>query len=107
MSTLTAVTDRTFVAEVLESDVPVLVEFGAPWCGPCLMVQPALEQIARDNVGRVRVVTMDTDQNPVTAGRLQVMGLPTLQLYVNGEQVLNLVGAKPRTVLLKAMEPHL
>ncbi|RIJ76780.1 thiol reductase thioredoxin [Nakamurella silvestris] len=106
-STLDSVTDATFAAEVLGSDLPVLVEFGASWCPPCRMIEPVLEAISSDLADRLRVVTMDTDDQPLTASALGVLGLPTLHLYVNGVQVLNLVGAKPKAMLLRALEPHL
>jgi len=106
-TSLDTVTDADFTAQVLEADRPVLVEFGAPWCGPCRMIEPVLESIASELGDQLRIVTMDTDLEPRTATALGVLGLPTLLLYVNGEQVMNLVGAKPKSVLMRALEPHL
>lgn len=104
---LIEVTDATFADVVFASEMPVLVEFGAPWCGPCKMIEPALKQIAAEQIGRLKVVAINTDENPAIASALHVLGLPTLQLYVGGRQVVNIVGAKPKSVLMKAISDHL
>jgi thioredoxin len=101
------VTDETFDALVLRSEVPVLVDFWAEWCPPCKMIAPVLEEIAREYDGRLTIAKLDTDENPKTPGAAGVMGLPTLNLYVKGEVAEQIVGAKPKRALLKVIEPHL
>ncbi|GGM00631.1 thioredoxin family protein [Nakamurella endophytica] len=105
--TLPATGDATFGRDVLAAAEPVLVDFTAGWCPPCVMVKPALERIAADLAGRLRVVTLDVDQHPGTAARYRVLGLPTLALFVGGELVTQLTGARPRAAILAAVEPHL
>ena len=100
-------TDATFAGDVLAADRPVLVEFTADWCPPCKMIAPVLAQIARDEADRLGVVAIDVDTNPETARRYQVLGMPTLLLFVAGEPVLQLVGARPRAAILRELEPHL
>ena len=103
---LTDVTDTNFQAEVIESDKPVLVDFWAPWCGPCRVVGPVLEEIAgeRDDL---RIVKLNTDENPQTAGAFQVMSIPTLILFKNGQPVKKVVGAYPKRKLVQELEPAL
>ena len=101
------VTDATFADEVLKSDIPVLVDFWADWCGPCRMIAPILEQIAEEQDGKIRIAKMDYDANPETPNKYGVMGLPTLLLLKNGEVVEQIVGAKPKRALMKVLEPHL
>ncbi|CNE99761.1 thioredoxin [Mycobacterium tuberculosis] len=101
------VTDATFADEVLKSDIPVLVDFWADWCGPCRMIAPILEQIAEEQDGKIKIAKMDYDANPVTPNEYGVMGLPTLLLYKDGGVVQQIVGAKPKRALLKDIEPHL
>jgi thioredoxin 1 len=101
------VTDATFDDEVLASDTPVLVDFWADWCGPCKMVAPVLEQIAAEYAGKLTIAKLDIDANPKTTVRYGVIGAPTLNLYKNGEVVEQIVGAKPKRLLLAAIEPHL
>ena len=105
MSTVTAVTDATFAEEVLGSSVPVLVDFWTPWCGPCLQVAPILEQIATEKAGTLRVVTLNVDENPVTASNYRVTGMPTLNVYRDGEVVAEVRGARPKAALLRMLEP--
>ena len=100
-------TDSTFATDVLTSATPVLVDFTADWCPPCKMVEPVLEQIATEEVGRLNVVSIDVDANPATTLKYGVMSMPTLALFINGELVTQLIGARPRTVIMKALEPHL
>ena len=103
---LTEVTDTNFQAEVIESDQPVLVDFWAPWCGPCRVVAPVLEEIAgeRDDL---RIVKLNTDENPQTAGAFQVLSIPTLILFKNGQPVKKVVGAYPKRKLVQELEPAL
>ncbi|GAA1779983.1 thioredoxin [Actinomadura chokoriensis] len=101
------VTDATFADEVLNSDIPVLVDFWADWCGPCRMIAPILEQIAEEQDGKIKIAKMDYDANPQTPNKYGVMGLPTLLLIKDGQPVEQIVGAKPKRALLKDIEPHL
>jgi thioredoxin 1 len=100
-------TDAEFATDVLASPIPVLVDFTADWCPPCKMVEPVLEQIAGTEAGRLRVISLDVDVNPVTVMAYGVLSMPTLALFVNGEIVAQLVGAKPRTMIMRELEPHL
>ncbi|HVU61900.1 MAG TPA: thioredoxin [Mycobacteriales bacterium] len=101
------VTDATFDAEVLGSDLPVIVDFWAEWCGPCKMVAPVLEEIAAENEGKVVVVKLNTDENPEITRRYQVMSIPTMSVFSGGEVVKSIVGAKPKAALLRDLEAYL
>jgi thioredoxin 1 len=107
MSHLPDTTDATFAADVLDSDLPVLVDFTAGWCPPCKMVTPVLERLADEQAGRLRIVSLDSDANPQTVRDYQVMGMPTLALFVGGERVAQVVGARSGPALMKAFEPYL
>jgi len=100
------VTDQTFEQEVLKSDTPVLVDFWATWCGPCRMVAPVLEEIAGEN-DRVKIVKLDVDANPITAGRFGVRAIPTMILFKDGKEAQRLVGYMPKERLLQQIEPHM
>lgn len=104
---LTFSTDATFAADVLASPLPVLVEFTADWCPPCKMIEPILEQIASQEAGRLTVRSLDVDTNPVTVLAYGILSMPTLALFVKGEIVVQTVGAKPRTAIMRDLEPHL
>jgi len=104
---LATTTDATFAADVLASPVPVLVDFTAAWCPPCVMIAPVLARIAADEAARLRVVSLDVDINPVATAEYRVMGMPTLALFVNGEIVVRFMGAKPRHAIMRQLEPHL
>jgi thioredoxin 1 len=104
---LPATTDAAFAGDVLASEMPVLVDFTADWCPPCKMIKPVLERIAAEEAGRLRVVTLDVDENPETTRTYGVMGMPTLGLFLGGRLVTTLVGARPQPAILHALEPHL
>jgi thioredoxin 1 len=103
---LTQVTDNNFDAEVLESDSPVLVDFWAPWCGPCRVVAPVLEAIASER-DDLRIVKLDIDENPQTAARFQVLSIPTMILFKGGQPVHTVIGAYPKNRLEQELEPVL
>jgi thioredoxin 1 len=94
------VTDETFDQEVLASDVPVLVDFGARWCGPCKALAPIVHRVAHETLGRAKVVTMDTDDSPQTAARYGIRGVPTLLVFRRGEKTAQHVGTTTREKLL-------
>lgn len=94
------VTDATYQQDVLDSTLPVLVDFWAPWCGPCRMVSPIVEEIAKDYAGRLTVAKVNTDENPRTPGSLGIRGIPTLILYLAGEEADRVVGYVPKNVLV-------
>ncbi|MGY4647094.1 thioredoxin [Mycobacterium sp. URHB0021] len=98
-----AVTDESFAQDVLSSDTPVLVDFWATWCGPCKMVAPVLEEIAAEKSGSLRVVKLDVDANPGTARDFQVVSIPTMIVFKNGEAVKRIVGAKGKAALLREL----
>jgi thioredoxin 1 len=104
---ITEVTDSNFQAEVIESEVPVLVDFWAPWCGPCRMVAPVLEEIAQEKGDALRIVKLNTDENQQTAMAYQVLSIPTLILFKNGEIAKKVVGAYPKRKLEAELEPAL
>jgi thioredoxin 1 len=100
------VTDGNFQAEVLENDKAVLVDFWAPWCGPCRVIAPSLEEIAAERED-LRIVKLNVDDNQATAARYDVMSIPTLILFKNGEPAHKIVGALPKSRLVQELEPAL
>jgi thioredoxin 1 len=100
------VTDSNFQAEVIEADKPVLVDFWAPWCGPCRVIAPALEEIAGEK-DDLRIVKLNVDDNQATAARYDVMSIPTLILFKNGEVAHKIIGAMPKGRLVQEIEPVL
>ena len=107
MGATKAVTDETFVNEVLQADTPVLVDFWAEWCGPCLRVAPVLEEIAKEMGDRVKVVKLDIDANPNAARDYQVLSVPTLTVFKGGQPVQSVAGARPKGDLVKLIESAL
>jgi thioredoxin 1 len=101
---LIEVTDRNFQSEVLESDLPVLVDFWAPWCGPCRQVAPAVEALAEEYDGRVKFAKLNTDDSPLTPGQLGIMGIPTLIVFKGGAEAKRLVGALPKQRIKMAID---
>ena len=100
------VTDQNFQAEVLEGEKPVLVDFWAPWCGPCRIVQPHLEELAGERED-LRIVKLNVDDNPQTAARYGVMSIPTLLLFKQGQVAHQIIGALPKSRLVQEIEPAL
>jgi thioredoxin 1 len=100
-------TDATFRADVLESDLPVLVDFWAPWCGPCRAVAPVLEQLDAEYTGRLRIAKMNVDENGEIAGALGVRSIPTLVVFREGKAVQGAVGALSKAELVEFITPHL
>ena len=101
------VTDNNFQAEVLEADVPVLVDFWAPWCGPCRIVAPAVEELSRELAGKLKVAKVNTDQAPALAGRFRVLSIPTLMLVEGGRERDRVVGAQGAAALRRWLQPRL
>ena len=107
MADLTNVSDDNFQAEVLENEQPVLVDFWAPWCGPCRVVAPVLEEIAAEQSDKLRVVKLNVDENQRTAAQFGVMSIPTMILFKNGQPAKTIVGAYPKRKLEAELEPAL
>lgn len=107
MSSVLNVTDSTFEQEVLKSELPVLVDFWAPWCNPCKAVAPVVEDMAKEYTGRLKVVKMNTDENPKTAQAYSIRGIPSLYLFKGQQVVEQVVGAVPKSTLATAINKHI
>jgi thioredoxin 1 len=107
MAGVSEVTDNSFQAEVLEADTPVLVDFWAPWCGPCRMVAPVLEELAGERDGELKIVKLNVDDNQQTAAQFEVLSIPTLILFKNGQMAKKVIGAMPKKRLESELEPAL
>lgn len=101
------VSESNFQSEVLNSDKPVLVDFWAAWCGPCRMVSPVIDELAKQYSGKVKVVKVNVDDNPVIAGKYEIMSIPSVFLFKNGQKVDALVGARPKQSFEQMIQGHI
>jgi len=107
MADLTQVTDATFDQEVLQSDLPVLVDFWATWCGPCYMVAPIVEELAQEYEGRLKVTKLDVDSNPATAAKYGIFSIPSILLFKEGKVAIQIVGAMPKKHFIEKLDAFL
>ena len=104
MADIQQISDSSFDGDVLKADVPVLIDFWAPWCGPCRAIAPIVEELAGDYDGRLKIVKMNVDDNPQTPAQYGVRGIPNLILFKDGEVKQQIVGAVPKAHLVKAID---
>jgi thioredoxin 1 len=107
MSDLAQFSDDSFTKDVLENDVPVLVDFWAEWCMPCKMIAPIVEQLAAEYQGRIKVGKVNVDENPQTASKFGIRGIPTLLLFSKGQPVEQIIGAVPKAQIKSKIDAHL
>ena len=107
MSEVLHINDADFETAVVQSDIPVLVDFWAPWCGPCKMIAPILDEIAPESEGKAKIVKINVDDNQLVAGQFGVRSIPTLLLFKNGQLVATQVGALPKNQLAAFINQHL
>jgi len=107
VSEVNYVSKDTFKEDVLESEIPVLIDFTAKWCGPCKMMAPVLVELAEEWKGKIKVLKLDVDENKEIAARYGVMGIPTLMLLVNGEVAERLTGFKPKKKIIKKFQEYI
>ncbi|HEV8292736.1 MAG TPA: thioredoxin [Tepidisphaeraceae bacterium] len=101
------VTDATFATEVERSPVPVLVDMWAPWCGPCRMLAPTIDQVAAEMAGRIKVAKLNVDENPQTAGRFNISGIPAMLIFKDGREVDRIVGLAPKPQIAQRLQRFL
>jgi thioredoxin 1 len=104
MGTTTHTSDSDFQKDVLDSKIPVLVDFWAEWCGPCKMVAPVLDELAKEYEGKIKIAKVDVDQNQQVAGNFNIRSIPTLLFFKNGQVVKQLIGAHPKTKLITEIQ---
>ena len=107
MAEILAVNEAEFEEKVIREELPVLVDFWAPWCAPCKMIAPVLDDLAATYAGRLKILKVNVDENQELAGRYQIMGIPSLLLFKDGAQVDSFVGVVPKQTLVNKIEPHL
>ncbi|MDD3190665.1 MAG: thioredoxin [Candidatus Pacebacteria bacterium] len=98
------ITDQNFDQEVLQSDVLVLVDFWAPWCGPCKMMVPIVEEMAKEFEGKIRVRKLNVDENPISAGKYEILSIPALKFFKGGQVVDEMIGLQPKEVLMEKIK---